>query len=213
MADGGTLFLDELGEMSQSVQVKLLRVLQERAFERVGGTATIQVDVRLVAATNRDLTREVQEGRFREDLFYRLNVVPVELPPLRDRGGDVVILARHFLARLARKHGRHALGLAANAEPTLLGYEWPGNARELYNTLERAVVMCLGDEIGVEDLLITKPARAGDGQALPINLKELEKDAVQRALDRTDGNRRKAAELLGIGLRTLQYKIKEYDLP
>ena len=210
-ADGGTLFLDEVGEMSPAVQVKLLRVLQERSFERVGGSATIEVDVRLVAATNSDLEADIAAGRFRRDLFYRLNVVPLQLPPLRDRDRDAVALARHFLVRLGSRHGRGHLDLAAAAEAAILAYPWPGNVRELLNVIERAVVLCRGDEIAAEDLLLgVGPVQ--DRTDLPLNLRELEKDAIERALAKVGGNRRRAADLLGIGLRTLQYKLNEYDL-
>ncbi|MCB9730500.1 MAG: sigma-54-dependent Fis family transcriptional regulator [Deltaproteobacteria bacterium] len=214
-AHGGTLFLDEIGETPPALQSKLLRVLQERRFERVGGNRSVDVDVRIVTATHRDLAAEVRAGRFREDLYYRLAVVPLTLPPLRERGRDVVVLARHFAAALARKHHRAAPRLAADAEDALLGHDWPGNARELQNTIERAVILSRGEVLTRADLWLPgDPARgvSGGGESLPLNLKALERDAIQRALDQTEGNRRAAADLLGIGLRTLHYKLNEYDL-
>ena len=214
VADGGTLFLDEIGETSPALQAKLLRVLQERTFDRVGGSAPISVDVRLVAATNRDLLAEASEGRFRQDLYYRLNVVPVHLPPLRERGSDALLLARHFLTELALKHGRHALELSPEAEKLITGYPWPGNVRELNNAIERATILCLGNSVQPGDLGVgpAAPGGGGLGSDAPLNLKELERVAIQRALETCGGNRREAADLLGIGLRTLHYKLNQYGL-
>ncbi|MFT5429392.1 MAG: two-component system response regulator HydG, partial [Myxococcota bacterium] len=219
-ADRGTLFLDEIGETSPAMQAKLLRVLQEKSFQRVGGNKTINTDVRVVAATNRDLAAEVANGSFRQDLYYRLNVFPIQIPPLRDRGDDVILLATHFLATLATRHGRSAERLTSAAEERLRRHAWPGNVRELYNAVERAVILSQTPTVD-ESAFMTLPqssspdpaADQGDiRRSQPINLKTLERDAIDRALKKTEGNRRKASDLLGIGLRTLQYKIKEYDL-
>ena len=158
LADGGTVFLDEIGEMPPTLQAKLLRVLQDHAFERVGGTGTIQVDVRVIAATNRDLGRAVQEGRFREDLFFRLNVIPITLPPLRERREDVPLLAEFFLKKLAEDLERPGVSLSPEAREALLHLDWPGNVRELHNVLERAVVLSSGDVIEPEDLEVLAPA-------------------------------------------------------
>lgn len=211
LADGGTLLLDEVGEMSPGLQAKLLRVLQERQVVRVGGNATVDVDVRVIAATHRDLRAAVAAGTFREDLFYRLAVVPVHIPPLRQRGQDILRLSKHFLAKLGRNYGRPGLQLDAPAQEALQRHDWPGNVRELYNTIERAVVLSGGDMIGLGDLSLGA-ARTQVGADLPLNLAELEREAILRALDQCQGNRRLAADKLGIGLRTLQYKLNEYGL-
>ena len=211
LADGGTLLLDEVGEMSPGLQAKLLRVLQERQFERVGGSATLRVDVRVIAATHRDLRAAVAAGTFREDLFYRLAVVPLHLPPLRERRSDILILAKHFLDRIGRRYGRAGLVLDAAAQEALHHHAWPGNVRELYNVIERAVVLSHGAVIGSADLGLARQA-APSAAEMPLNLELLEREAIQRALDQSDGNRRVAADKLGIGLRTLQYKLNEYGL-
>ena len=226
VADGGTLFLDEVGEMSAALQAKLLRVLQERTFERVGGVQPVSVDVRLVAATHRDLEAMVAAGSFRQDLYYRLAVVPIHLPPLRERGGDVLVLARHLLRVHAARHrpDRAAPRLTAAAEEALTAHRWPGNVRELSNTVERAVIVCDGDAVTPAELGLGQGGgalEAGAGGAErgargpaggSLNLKELERQAIARALEETGGNRREAAELLGIALRTLHYKLNEYGL-
>lgn len=211
ISDKGTLFLDEIGEMSPNLQAKLLRVMQLRSFERVGGTTTITVDVRILAASNRNLKKEIAAGRFREDLFYRLNVVPIELPPLRERGGDIQMLANHFLASLSRYHGREISGYHEDTLKVLSEYHWPGNVRELYNTVERAVILCKGDIITPNSLFINRDHNDEEGE-LPLNLKDLERDAILRALEKSDGSRREAADILGISLRTLHYKLNFYDL-
>jgi len=211
-ADGGTLLLDEVGEMSAALQAKVLRVLQERSFERVGSTKNIPVDVRVIAATHRHLMQEVTEGRFREDLFYRLNVVPIHLPPLRERGQDVLRLADHFLADLGRKHHLGKLSLSPEAKRALLDHRWRGNVRELHNIMMRASILCRGDTIGEQDLFIALPVSGKPEESMPLNLKILEKRAITKALVKAAGNRRKAAELLGLGLRTLHYKLKDYEL-
>jgi len=210
LADGGTLLLDEVGEMSAALQVRVLRVLQERTFERVGGVKTLDTDVRIVAATHRDLRVAVEQGRFREDLYYRLAVVPVHVPPLRARGDDVLLLARHFLSEAARRHVLPPLSLSTGAGDALRRAPWPGNVRELHNVIERAAILSSGDAVGAEDLLLA-PA-GGAPRALPLNLKELERQAIVQALERVAGNRKQAAELLGISLRTLHYKLTDYGL-
>ncbi len=214
-AHEGTLFLDEVGEMSPALQVRLLRVLQERTFHRVGSTHDIRVDVRIIAATNRNLAEQVEQGRFRDDLYYRLAVVPIAVPPLRERGGDVVLLAEYFARVIAAEMGRTPPSLDRGARARLRSYGWPGNVRELRNVIERALILSEGPVITSDDLVFdvpVGPSQTAAGDTLPLNLKALEEDAIRRALARCGGNRRKAAELLGIGLRTLQYKIKEYGM-
>lgn len=205
-AHGGTLFLDEIGELDASLQAKLLRVLQERTLERVGGTRQISVDVRVVAATNRNLRQMVNEGKFREDLFYRLNTFPIELPPLRERPGDIRRLARHFLERAGRNLGKTGLKLSPEAETVLLTYSWPGNVRELENTMERLAILCDGT-IEVDDLPVS-----GSGPVRPVLFKDIERKAIEDALRENDGNRTRTAKQLGISLRTLQYRLKEYGI-
>jgi DNA-binding NtrC family response regulator len=214
-ADGGTLFLDEIGEISPSIQVKLLRFLQQREFERVGGNLTIKVDVRIVAATHRDLTAEVQSGRFREDLFYRLNVVTIEMPPLRSRVSDIPLLAMRFLQRFADENGKDVRGFSDEALQRLTQYNWPGNVRELENAVERALVVCRHHEVRAQDLsphIVKTSARAEDG--LPIvpgaSLADLERYAILKTLEHTGGSTSRAAEILGISPRTIQYRLHEY---
>ena len=215
-ADGGTLFLDEIGEISPGVQVKLLRFLQEREFERVGGNQTIKVDVRIVAATNRDLRQRVKEGGFREDLYYRLNVVSIEMPPLRARQGDIPLLAMHFLRKYAEENAKTIAGFTDDALAGLVRYRWPGNVRELENAVERAVVVCRGDHIRVEDLIPTitaaDPARSADSfPPIPgASMADLERYAILKTLEHVGGSTSKAAELLGISARTIQYRLREY---
>ncbi|MGF1677970.1 MAG: sigma-54-dependent transcriptional regulator [Candidatus Methylacidiphilales bacterium] len=216
LAESGTLLLDEISEIPPELQVKLLRVLQEREFERVGGNQTLHVDVNIIATTNRHLEQEVQNGRFREDLFYRLNVIPLHVPSLRNRGDDIVGLARHFLNHYARKHGKTITPLSPAIEQCLLAYGWPGNVRELQNVVERAVILASPDGIlSVSDFPV------GDAPLLPTDsnlsqsqcvrsLAELEKEAILQALERCGGNRTRAAEMLGISLRTIRNKIRSY---
>jgi two-component system, NtrC family, response regulator AtoC len=215
-ANGGTLLLDEIAEIPLSLQVKLLRVLQEREFERVGGNKTIRVDVRLIASTNRDLQEEVRQGRFREDLFYRLNVVPINLPPLRLRGDDLQDLVGFYITHFARKHGKMIQGATPLAMERLRAYRWPGNVRELQNTLERAVIMATQDgqvevpELGLEE----KSAGArftglNVADALPT-VDEMERRLIGSMLLQTSHNKTRAAEKLGISLRTLRNKLREY---
>jgi len=210
LADTGTLFLDEVGELDVSLQVKLLRVLQERRFERVGGQRTMEVDLHLIAATNRDLQQAMSNGRFREDLYHRLAVFPIHLPALRERRQDILPLSRILLSRIGRRLGRTGISLARDAEQALLAYAWPGNVRELGNALERAIILTDGAQIHVSALLLGpggSPAPEWSG-----TLKDLEREAIRNALDASGGNRKKAAEKLDIGLRTLYDKLKEYGL-
>jgi len=214
LADGGTLFLDEVSELKPQLQAKLLRVLQERRFERVGGTRTIEVDVRIVAATNSDLTEAMRAGRFREDLYHRLAVFPIRIPPLRERLADLLPLAEDLLARIARQLGRPSLALDDAARARLTSYAWPGNVRELGNVLERAAILAEGSVIGAE-LILTGPLAAasqGSGSSGVEKLEDMEKDAIRRMLALTGGNRKQTAARLGIGLRTLYDKLKVYDL-
>ncbi len=209
IADGGTLFLDEVAELPLSLQPKLLRVLQERTFERVGGTAPIRVTVRIIAATNRELPGEMAAGRFREDLFHRLAVFPIHLPPLAQRPDDILPLAEFFLGNIGARTGT-ALQLDEEAKVRLRQHPWPGNVRELANALERAAILCTPPRITAADL------RFSEGSSAPAagagTLRELEKQAIIAALARNDGHRKRAAEQLGIGLRTLYNKLREYDL-
>jgi DNA-binding NtrC family response regulator len=215
MADGGTLFLDEIGEITPSLQVKLLRFLQEHEFERVGGDQTIRVDVRIIAATNRDLREEVARGRFREDLYYRLNVVNVELPPLRDRKADVPSLARFFLDRFAKENGKNIDGFSPETVELLLSHEWPGNVRELENAIERAVVMATGAIVEPRQLPpAVRPAVKASSSLPPVpgsTLADLEKYAILETLSSVGGSTSKAADILGISVRTIQYRLHQYN--
>jgi two-component system, NtrC family, response regulator AtoC len=216
LAHGGTFFLDEIGELKPALQAKLLRVLEERRFERLGGSTPITVDVRWVAATHRDLRAMVQVGTFREDLYHRLAVFPVRLPPLRERREDIVPLAESLLAQLSRSAGRSAPARLDHASKTLLSdANWPGNVRELRNVLERATILADGPVIEPEHLWIepsAAPAEAVSRRSEDGSLVELERQAIQRTLAAVSGNRRSAAAKLGIGLRTLYAKLKQYDL-
>jgi len=219
LAHEGTLFIDEVGEMSLNAQVKLLRVIQEHEFERVGGTRTIRSDVRLVAATNKNLEAEVKKGTFREDLFYRLNVINIHLPSLRERREDIEPLARHFLARYVRETGKRVDNLSPRALSCLLAYDWPGNVRELQNVMERAVVLCRGEVItprdfpqgiqGEEEILLHVPERGG---SLTEILEDLERQLIVQTLRREEGSQTRAAAALGIKRTTLRYKMEKYQL-
>ena len=232
VAHQGTVFLDEIGEMSPLMQVKLLRVLQERKFRRVGGTEEVDADIRVIAATNRDLTKEVAEGRFREDLYYRINVIPMHLPPLRERGEDLRLLADHFVAEHASRMGKRITGLSNEAMRCLERYAWPGNIRELENAMERAVALEPTPMVLVESLpdavrsLASPPAAAAlDGQdAAPVpslpaagfdleqHVQSIEREYLAEALRRANGVRTRAAELLGMSFRSFRYYAKKYEL-
>ena len=234
LADGGTILLDEISEIAPSLQAKLLRVLQEKEFERVGGDKTIQVKVRVLTTTNRNLMAEVQKGNFREDLYYRLNVFPIEVPPLRERVEDIPLLAKTFLSRQARKHGLANAKFSKEANRTMLAHSWPGNVRELENSVERAVILAEKGKAITPDLLGltgnagsldlgTKPAvRSANGAPMETSgndlhgeistMEEIERSHILLALESTSGNRTKTAELLGINVRTLRNKIRQYKL-
>ncbi len=215
LADSGTLFLDEIGDISPALQIKLLRVLQQKEFERVGGVSTLKVDVRLVAATNRDLASEVKSGKFREDLYYRLNVVAVTLPPLRNRKGDIPALVSHFVEKYGKAYGKEIRGLAPGTLNALLAHDWPGNVREIENVVERAVVLAKGPEMTADDLPPTlrgpRPRERSPGALIPgATLYEIEREAILRTLDMVGGSTSRAAEILGISVRKIQYRLKEY---
>jgi two-component system response regulator AtoC len=211
LAHRGTLFLDEIGEMSANIQIHLLRVLEEREFTRVGGNELIKVDVRLVSATNRDLPAAIKKGSFREDLYYRLNVVTIDLPPLRERGEDIPLLAGHFLKEFAAENGKDISGFSAEVTDFLIKYPWPGNVRELENTIERAVILAKGPEIRLTDLLQNKSPLL---ERLPADrsLQEIEREHVIKVLDETGGNLARAAQILGISRATLYNKLKAYNV-
>jgi DNA-binding NtrC family response regulator len=217
-ADGGTIFLNEIGDMSPHLQAKLLQVLDEQTFRRVGGSEDIRVDVRVIAATNSDLEESIRKGSFRMDLFYRLNIFPLLLPPLRERLDDIPLFADHFLKRNARKYHRRFMGLSPGAMAKLQSYRWPGNVRELRNVLERACALCPGPEICEEDLRFWEMGQSPGPRYsanLPLEgivLENVEKDLVIQALDRTSGNQTRAAALLGISRFRLRCRIKRYGL-
>jgi DNA-binding NtrC family response regulator len=220
-ADGGTLFLDEIGDMGMGLQSKLMRFLQEKTFRRVGGVKDITVDVRIIAATNRDLDRAVAESRFREDLYYRLKVIPVEVPPLRERPEDIMVLAMHFIGTFNAEFKRKTRGLTDDAIRRMNAYRWPGNVRELRNVIERAMILESKEILGVEDL----PSEILDGSSrrrdescpfrLPVTgypLEKIEFEMVQQALDQTRGNQTRAARLLDVSRDALRYKMKKFNL-
>jgi two-component system response regulator PilR (NtrC family) len=225
-AEKGTVFLDEIGEMSPVMQVKLLRVLQERLFRRVGGLEELQADIRVIAATNQDLTRAVAEGRFREDLFYRINVIPIALPPLRERREDITLLADHFLSKYAEQMGKSISSLSHPAMERLLRHDWPGNIRELENVIERAVALEGTPTILPESLpstlgIASAPSRNGGSAAeglpatgfdLEAHVQEIEREYLAEALKRAGGVQVKAAELLGMSFRSFRYYVKKYNL-
>jgi two-component system response regulator HydG len=212
-ADGGTLFLDEIGEISPAIQVKLLRFLQERTFERVGGNETVKVDVRIVAATNRNLEADVAAGKFREDLFYRLNVVNIEMPPLRARPSDLLPLATHFLARFAKENGKQVDGFAEDAIERIGAYRWPGNVRELENVMERAVVLCNGASLTARHLPAGVGATARTNVRIPgSTMDEIERYAILGTLEACGGRTAQAAQMLDISVRKIQYKLNEYGV-
>ena len=217
LADKGTLFLDEIGDVPPAIQVKLLRVLQEREFERLGGTRTIKVDVRLIAATNRDLRAALEEGTFREDLYYRLNVVPIDIAPLRDRKEDIPDLAGLFMERFCGGSGTPVKGIAPEAVRILVNYHWPGNVRELQNIIERACALAKGDVIEPADIhLDTRPVRAGtsENHFLPegMTLERWEDEMIHEALRRASGNKSQAARLLGLSRNALRYRLSKIGI-
>jgi two-component system response regulator HydG len=216
MAQGGTLFLDEIGEMPYSAQTKVLHVLEEKTFRRVGGREDLRVDVRLVAATNRDLEQAVAEGKFRQDLFYRIHVLPIHLPPLRERGEDLLLLARHFLDGFSREWGRKFAGFSPAAEESLRRYPWPGNVRELRNAMERAVLLASGPTIEAADLSIAPRCRLQippGCDPLHTPLSEVERAHVLGVLKSCGGNRTRAAEILGLARETLSRKLSSWGVP
>ncbi len=215
LADGGTIFLDEIGEISPTTQVKLLRVLQEGEFERVGGSETIKVDTRIIAATNTDLNQAVADGRFRDDLFYRLNVIQIEVPPLRRRQEDVALLVQHFIEKYKQLTGKPIKGITPDALDRLDDHDWPGNVRELENCIERAVVLATGELITPADLAELRPAEEGSPAGIPVRvgqtLGELEREAIQRTLKAVAGDKDAAAKILGIGVATLYRRLKDME--
>jgi Nif-specific regulatory protein len=216
LAEGGTLFLDEIGDINLATQVKLLRVLQEREFERLGSTETIKVNVRLIAATNKDMERAMAAGTFREDLYYRLNVFSIFVPPLRERKADLLLLVDHFLEKFSREHRKNIKRISTPAIDMLMSYHWPGNVRELENTLERAVLMCDGQVVHGHHLPPSLQTAEASGTVTRVSLSDavagFEKDLIQDALKTTRGNRAKAARLLDTTERVLNYKVKKYAI-
>jgi two-component system response regulator AtoC len=218
-AQGGTLFLDEIGEIDATLQIKLLRFLGERTFQRVGSTKTLTADVRLIAATNKNLEHLVKAGTFREDLFFRLNVVPIRMPPLRERSADIPLLAQSFLREFAKENVKAVNGFTNDALELLLCYRWPGNVRELRTAIEHAVVFCRGERIGARDLPagIRDPSTSAEPSSAPppvnpLNIHQAEKDLIIRALKQEDGNRTLAAKKLGMSRRTLHRKLTHYQI-
>jgi DNA-binding NtrC family response regulator len=215
LADGGTIFLDEIGDISPKLQCDLLRVLQERCFYRVGGSEEVRVDARVIAATHVNLQQAVAEGRFRDDLFYRLNVIEIRIPPLRDRREDVPLLARHFLERLSHELGKNISDFSEGALKLLMDHNWPGNVRELENAVERAMVTCRSRVLGEEDFAFLAQNGAVKPWSIPagMTLQEMEKQLIAATLQRTDGNIKVAASILGIDRSTIYEKIKRYEIP
>ncbi len=220
LADGGTLFLDEVGEMTQGTQVKLLRVLQELEFERVGGTETLKADVRVIAATNRDLEQAMRENTFREDLYYRLAVFPIQLPPLRERRDDIVELAEHFLYKCSRRIGKPVTSLGQDAIDRLLEYTWPGNVRELENVIERGIILCTGKVLGADELDFLGRGAKPKSATLQVDkdaglddiLEQVEREKLANALRKAKGNKAAAAKILGINRSTLYYRLKRMGM-
>ena len=213
LANTGTIFLDEIGEINQNVQIKILRVLQDKRFERVGGEETLEVDVRVIAATNKNLEEEIAQGRFREDLFYRLNVVHIQVPPLRDRKDDIPLMLNAFLDEFNRENNKSITGFDSRSRSALYKYDWPGNIRQLRNCVESAVVMCSGNEITLEDLPPTVRGAAESNVIqvpMGVTMAEAEKIIIQQNLASNQGNKTKTADILGIGRKTLHRKLEEY---
>jgi len=214
LADSGTIFLDEIGDISPKLQADLLRVLQERRFYRVGGTQEVEVDARVIAATNKNLQEEVRQGKFREDLYYRLNVIEIRLPPLRERREDIPLLAEHFVHRISSELGREIGGISASALKVLISHDWPGNVRELENVIERAIVTCRNGTLDEQDFswLQRNPASSQNWEIPDVPLGELERRAIVAALERTGGNVKEASAALGIDRSTLYDKLKRYEI-
>ncbi len=226
LADGGTFFLDEIGDLNLNLQAKLLKVLDEKVFRRVGGVKNINVKMRIIAATNRELYKLVQEGLFREDLFYRLNVITLNVPPLRERNLDILFLAEYFMYQLAAEHQRNITGLSPDAKEVLLSYPWPGNVRELKNSIERAVLLCTSEIINAPDLKLGEghiienfPTKVSGSDTIEvhippqgISLEELEKAAILKALEISKGNKAKAARLLQISREKFKYRLKKHQI-
>ena len=213
-AHGSTLFLDEIADMSIELQSKLLRTIQEREIERLGGTKVIRVDVRIIAATNQDLRQAIEAGTFRQDLYYRLNMIPILLPPLRSRQEDILILAEYFLQKHSKAHNQPVRLISQKARDLFTQYDWPGNVRELEYSILRAVLFAEGDVILPKHLPEEiQSTRQHEAQNVPVGLtmKEMEKELILKTLERMEGNRTRTAEILGISLRSLQYKLKEYE--
>lgn len=219
LADKGSLFLDEIGDVPAPTQVKLLRVLQEREFERLGGTKTLKVDVRLIAATNKDLRAALEQGTFREDLYYRLNVVPIDIPPLREHKEDIPDLVNHFLLRFAQNNGKQVREITPEALKVLMDYHWPGNVRQLENTIERAVALSADPVIQVEDISLDSGGRGGAAESpaalLPegMTLEQWEDELIREALRRANGNKSQAARMLGLSRNALRYRLSKIGVP
>jgi two-component system, NtrC family, response regulator AtoC len=216
-ADTGTVFLDEIGDVPAAIQVKLLRILQEREFERLGSNVTRHIDVRVVAATNQDLRAALEQGTFREDLYYRLNVVPMNIPPLRERKQDIPFLANHFVRKLAPDTGRRVESITDAAMEKLVSYHWPGNVRELENVIERSLVMCSGTELDARDIKLEnapRPRAQNDSHFLPegMTLDQYEQEIIREALRRADGNKSQAARMLGLTRNALRYRLTQMGL-
>jgi two-component system response regulator PilR (NtrC family) len=223
VANGGTIFLDEIGDTTPAIQVKLLRVIQEREFRRVGGTQDVKVDVRIVAATNRDLEKAVAEGAFREDLYYRLDVIPIKLPPLRMRTGDIPLLSQHFLEKFAKESGKPVPTMSQEAMRVLLAHEWRGNVRELENVVERVVAFTTGSSVTDADIRGWLHKPVSNQQALPSELPEdgldleglintIEKDLLLKALERSQWVKKRAARLLRLNTRSFRYRLEKYEI-
>jgi transcriptional regulator with PAS, ATPase and Fis domain len=214
LADKGTIFLDEIGDISPVIQAKLLRVLESKTFQRLGSSKDISVDIRIISATNRDLETAIKEGKFREDLYYRLNVIPVFIPPLRERREDILPLTEYFIEKYNEKNNKHLTGITPRAKDLLLNHPWPGNVRELENLIERAIVLSFGDIIDLADIdPFVGHRKAGAGPiGDDLNLENMEKSAIVEALKRTGGSLKDAAELLGIHRNTIRLKISKYGI-
>jgi len=220
LADGGTVFLDEIGDMNPAMQVKLLRILEERTFRRVGGTRDVRVDVRIISATNRDLIKAMEDESFRSDLYYRIGVIPIQLPPLRDRREDIPVLAEHFINQFNREFGKQVNGISKMAEKILVEYHWPGNIRELKNVIERAVILECEDQLLVENLPREMVDKTVGGQVGPLNfrlppegidIEDVERELIRQALELAEGNQSRAAKLLNLGIDALRYRMKKFD--